>query len=141
MAKSKTFGTLLQWNNASVYTTVAQVFRIGEFNLVTKEFIDCTAHDSSSGYREFLATLMDTAEFDAEIQFDPADAGHQHLLTSAQSLTSETWRVVYPDASTTTWQFTGIISSMNVGEATVDGLMMATISFKRVSGALTQDPA
>jgi len=141
MAKAKTFGALLQWDNASVWTDIAQLARLGEVNLVTKEFVDCTAHDSAGGFREYLATLMDTDEFDAELQFDPADAGHTHLLTASVSLTPEDWRVVYPDAGTTTWEFTGNISKMTVNEATVDGILMATVTFKRTTAAPTQDPA
>lgn len=141
MAKVSAFGAKLQWDNASVWTDIGQLASIGEFNLVTKEFVDCTAHDSPSNMREFIATLKDTAEFDAEIQLDPADAGHANLLTAAQLTTSADWRVVYPDAGSTTWEFTGQISSMSVGAAPVDGLLMATVTFKRTSAALTQDPS
>jgi hypothetical protein len=80
MAKAATTGVKLQWDNAGTPTDVAQLSRIGEFDLGTKEFVDCTAHDSPGTFREFIATILDTAEFDAEVQFDPADAGHDHLI-------------------------------------------------------------
>lgn len=141
MAKAATYGTKLQWQNGATWTDIAQLSRLGEFNLVTKEFVDCTAHDSPGNIREYLAVLKDTDEFDAEVQLDTADTGHTHLLTVAQTLTDEDWRVVFPDASDTVWEFTGQISKMSVGEASVDGVMMGTISFKRTTGAVAQDPA
>lgn len=139
MAKSTTFGAVLKKGA----TTVAQLRRLGDFNLATTELIDCTTHDTTGNMREYLPSEVgDTDEFDAELAYDPADSGHQALITAATPpVTAEAWDVELNAATAKVWRFTGIITKLTMGEQTDNGLQLITASFKRTSGALSEDPA
>ena len=133
-------GAELQKLITVTWTPVAQLTRIGEFNLVTKDFEECTSLDNTTDFKEFLATLMDTDEVEIEGDYDPIDATHVVFLTAANSLASEAWRLAFPYATEKVWEFTGTISKMTLGESTPGGRVTFSASLKRTSGALTIDP-
>jgi len=136
MAKECAFGGKLQWNNATVWTDVANVRTIGDISIF-KEFADTTTHDSPSRFREYKSTLQDTDPVEIALLFDPANAGHQHFVTNAQTLGTESFRIVLADTGSDTWAFTGEVERFSVSAQEVDGLLEGSITIRRTTGAVT----
>lgn len=81
MASQGGFGVVLKINTGSL-TTIVKVLEVA-FPEQTRELADITAHDSTSGYREFLATgVRELTEFQATILWDDTAATHAALLTN-----------------------------------------------------------
>ena len=134
MAKTSSFG--VQFKQGS--NVIANLISLGEFNLGTKEFIDCTTHDGATRFREYLGTLVDSSSISAEIAWDPAEATHAALAAAASTFTNETWSAIFPTDPDVTWSFTGQLESFTIGESAIDGKYTASISIKRTSGGFTE---
>lgn len=57
------FGTLLQVDRGSGYATIARLTEIGEFR-PERDDVEVTTHQSTGGWREFRAGLVDPGELD-----------------------------------------------------------------------------
>jgi hypothetical protein len=97
--------------------------------------IDVTAHDGS-GWRDFVATLLDAGEVTFEINYVPTGATHDNtaggLLYAMDQQTLEDFDLIFPDAGTTTWSFDGYVTAFEPG-APVDGALTASVTI-RISG-------
>lgn len=134
MAQQAAFGTLLEIDNAG-YSTVAYVRDISGPNL-SMDTIETTNHSSSSGWRTYVAGLIDGGEISANIAWDPGAATHGNstgLLSELTGRTIEGFRVTWPDTSTFT--FDGLVTGFEPG-APHDGLLTADVRIK-VTGAVT----
>lgn len=144
MAKAASFGAVLavDYSGGTTYVDVAQVRKIKP-PMVENDEIDVTTHDSSGGFREFVAApLKDGGEVELELVWDPALASHKNasggLLYAANQVppTVAAWELTLPDAASTTWTFDGFVKSFEPGELNIDNEMTATVII-RVSGAPT----
>lgn len=135
MADTNTKGTLLKVYETSAYNTVGQVENI-DFNR-SRDTIETTSHDSSTLDREYIAGLQN-ATVSAEVSWDPADTQQTTLETNFSAGTLTQFQIVFPDSGTTTYQFSGILTSFST-PAPVDGKMMASIEIQ-VSGAIEKNP-
>jgi len=93
-------------------TVIGKLTSIGGFKFKS-EVIDITSHQSSSGWREFIAGLKDGGEIPLEGHFIQDDAGQLalfgHLGGAVQSFV-----VVFPDLSQ--WAFDGIVTGVECGK-------------------------
>jgi len=95
---------------------------------------DVTAHDGS-GWREFVATILDAGEITFDINYVPTDGTHDAtsgLLSVMEAQTLESFELIFPDAGTTTWSFSGYVTGFEPG-APVDGALTASVTI-RISG-------
>lgn len=139
--KDAALGTQLQLGDAApteVFTTVAQLDNIGgPENIV--ETVDSTTHDSTDGYREHLETVRAYGEIPIEGVWDPAHATHDGtagLRSKAEGAGPHNWKIIWPDAATTTAAFAASLVNLKFGDAPVDGLLKFTGSLK-ISGKIT----
>lgn len=136
------FGTLLQIGDGATptegWTTVAEVRDITgpSLELGTE---DVTSHSSSSGWREFVTTLLGGGEVTFEINFTPTGATHRNqaggLLYQFEQKIRRNWRIQFPDGSSTRWVFTGYVTSFEVNAPT-EGALTASVTIT-LTGAPT----
>lgn len=81
MARQGGYGVTVKINTGSL-TAIANVID-AEFPRQKKTLAEATAHDSPSGYREFLATgLRELEPFTMVLAWDDTEATHAQILTS-----------------------------------------------------------
>ena len=131
MAKYSAFGAQLLRLISSTYTAVAGIAKVGDFS-VMRETVDCTTHDGD-GFREYLATLGDTEEFDLTLLFDPADSSHEYFRDQVRNRlnsSGETFRTRLSSAATEQWEFTAIVTKFTLTEREIDGRLEAVVTFR-----------
>lgn len=137
MTNINAFGTKLKRGSATG-TAIAQVTNISGPGL-SADAIDVTSHDSTSGYREFLQGLKDGGEISLDLNFDPVLATHDKVsggvLDDFNTGTAVSWYLVFTDAATSTWNFSGITTGFEL-EAPMDDKLAATVTIK-VTGVPT----
>ncbi len=137
--KYSSHGILLQMGDGGspeTFTTVAQVQDITPPNL-TVETEDTTTHDSG-GWAEYSATLLDGGEVTFDILYDPADATHDNstgLVAALTAKAAKNFKVVFPDADTTTWSFAALVTNFQPS-GSVKGMLSASVTLK-ITGAVT----
>lgn len=145
MAEYAGFGALLQigdsTNQATAnYTTIAQVQDISGPGL-SLNTDDVTAHDSTGGWMEFVATVKDGGEVSFDIVYDPAGGTHENasggLLYELDQKTAKAYKIVFPDTANTAWTFNAFVTAYEPS-APVDGKLAASITLK-ITGQPTLD--
>ena len=128
-------GTLIQIGDGGspeTFTTIAKVNQITGPS-PTEEFIDVTSLDSTSGYREFLPSFKDGGEVSLEVSLVPTT--HNDLQSKFEAQTIHNFKIVWPDAGSSTVSFAAYVQSI-APTAQVGDKVGATITL-RVSGAVT----
>jgi predicted secreted protein len=133
------FGTLLKMGNgvtttAETFTTIAEVKDISGPSL-SLNTVDVTAHDGS-GWRDFVATLLDGGEVTFEVNYVPTNATHNNTAGLIKMMTGRTLRnyqLVFPGP--TTWTFPAYVTGFEPA-APVDGALTASVTMK-ISGQPT----
>lgn len=98
-AAGSAFGSTLSWNS----TALAEVANITGPTL-SIDPIDVTTHDSTSGFREYIAGLRDGGEVTVEGNFISSDASGQiALVTDAKAGTVREMIITGPTAAAFTW--------------------------------------
>ena len=124
-AAKSAFGTSLTWNSQ----TVAQITNIGGVE-ITVDMLDATNHQSTSGFKEFIAGLADAGEVSIEGDFKYDDTNGQiAMCTDAAAKTSRTAVIIFP-SSIATWTFTAFITKIKVGDNPIDGKIPFSASLK-----------
>jgi len=128
------FGTLLKRNG----TTIAEVTDITPPEL-GRDDIEVTHHQSPAAWREFIKGLKDAGEVSFTINYIPTNSTHNAgtglLADLANNATIDTWTLVFPDTSATTWSFPGFVSKFS-SKAPIDDKLSADVTLK-VSGQPT----
>jgi hypothetical protein len=124
---TKGFGALLK----RAGSTIAEVqnFTGPSLALGTAE---STHMGSTSGFREFIATVKDAGEITADISFLPVHATQSYaagLIKDLYDGTSQTFTIVWTDSGATTWSFTAWVTRF-VPTAPVDGRLTASVTLK-----------
>ncbi len=138
MSKYAAFGTTLYKGTSGAGTAIAQIKTISgpELSLDT---VDVTSHDSTDGWEEVVGTILRSGEVTFEIEYDPAGATHKYaaggLLYDYVQKTANTYTLVFPDAGSTEWSFSALITGFNPGMP-VDGDLTASVKMK-VTGVVT----
>jgi len=98
------FGTTFKWNG----TALAELTSIGGPKLKV-DTIDLTSHDSTSGFREFVAGLKDGGEIKIEGNFIAGDtSGQIAFITDLKAGTKREVIITGPAAGAFTWTFDAI---------------------------------
>lgn len=104
------FGTQLVWNSQDV----AEVQNLTGPN-ESRDMLDVTNHDSSDGFREFIAGLADGGEISIEGNFKASDSNGQIAMhTDFQAGTSRAWQLTFP-ASLGNMAGNGFMSAFELG--------------------------
>jgi len=123
------YGIRLQRSpNGSGYVTVAEVTNVTP-PAAEMEFQDASAHDGA-GWREYIPTLLDLDEFTITINFVPTGATHTNLMTDLIAGTLLHWKVIYPNAGSTDWDFRAYVKRFAVQGTEVDGKLTAQVTFR-----------
>ncbi len=120
--------TLLQIGDGAspeTFETVANVSSINGFSM-SGMVVDVTSHSTGEPWRQKIVTLLDAGEIAFDLFFIPAAANHRLLLQTFFDRTAVSWRLVFPDPDTTTWEASGSISKFD-NKAPVDGVDTAAI--------------
>ena len=126
MPKNAAFGTTLTWDGE----VVAGLSSINGVEIKV-DTVEVTAHDSTDGFKEFLPTLLDAGEVTAEGFFNYSDtAGQQAMVTDMLAKSTKTAVITFPSATGTTWTFTGFITTLKIGDASVDGAIPFSVAIK-----------
>jgi predicted secreted protein len=127
-------GTLFQHSPDGItYTTVAEVTKI-QSSGSKADLADVTNMDSSSSFREFLATLVDSGEISLDTNFIPGNATQQILETDFNNQTLGYYKIVLPN-SLGNATFRAYVSSKDF-DLPVDKQGTKAIKLK-VTGAIT----
>lgn len=108
-AATAAFGTILTRNAHPI----AELNNIGDIEL-SQEFIDVTTHDSTGGYREFIAAkIREAGEVVVEGNFLATDTNGQiGLKSDLEAGTVQNFVITFPDG--TTWTFTAVVSKFSI---------------------------
>lgn len=138
MARSS-FGTLLKIGDgggSEVFTTIGEVRDISgpAMALGTEEV---TSHDSASGFREYIPTLLEGGEVSFTINFTAASTQgfSGGLYTSMTNKTLRNFQLVIPTASAKTCSFAAYVTAFPLN-LPVEGAITADITLQ-ISGAVT----
>jgi hypothetical protein len=126
-------GCELQLDVSTVYTTIASVNNISG---PTAEYgtTDATTLDSTA--REKLKTIFDGGQVTFECVGDPAAANFQLLTDVLKTTTIDNWKLVFSDAASTEWPFTGYCTKVEPSGINVDGHVVFNSTIE-VSGDIT----
>lgn len=113
-------------DETGTFTDVANVTNISGPS-IEREEIDVTTHDSAGGWMEFIGGLKNGGEVSVDVNYRPAD--HDHLVADFEDAEPRTYRIVFPDAEATVWEFNAIMTGFEA-EFPYDGKMEASLTFK-----------
>lgn len=132
------YGTLLKIGDGATpetFTTVVEVIEVTPPQIELKTE-DATSHDSS-GWEEFIGTLLSGGEIKAKVNWRATDPTHDEttgLLYTILNRVKKNWKVVLP-STTKTFAFAALLTKFEP-ETPVDGKQTASITLK-ISGAVT----
>lgn len=132
-------GTHIQYETSpgsGVYTTVSHAKGDLEGPQVKREVLDVTDHDSPSGYKEKLGTLIDPGTVKFTVNYLPTDVTHQHMIALAQSGAIINWRYLMVDVGASFFDFAGFVSVFGPPKGPVSGVYEAPFEIT-VTGAVT----
>lgn len=98
-----------------------------------RTLIDVTAHDATTTKAFIDSGLRDTVEFDGEILYDPADAGHEALRAAQAAGTVYYVTLIFPDAGAAQWVAVGYVTKFDVPSLGTTDAIKANFTFKAKS--------
>ena len=109
------YGSKLQIGDGAVSEAFADVAEILELTppSMSRDDIDVTSHNSSDGYREFIAGMRDGGEVSFKANWLPTNATHDNttgLLESFNDNASHNWKIILP-SSLITISFVGFLTA------------------------------
>lgn len=125
------FGTLVKIGDGGtteVFTTIAELKNI-KLPGIKNALVDVTSHSSPGGIKEKLAVIGEVTEMTFDVNLIPTAATHSFtsgLLKDALSRAKRNFKVVLPDATSTTWTGAAYVEEFTP-EAPVDGVLKASI--------------
>jgi predicted secreted protein len=106
--------------SAEAFTALAEVNSIT--NTKTRETIDATTLDSTGGYMEFIASFRDGGEYTMNLNW--SREAYEILNGDYEDDNSVNYQMVMPDTGSTTYDFTGFVTSLGKGASTKDKITM-----------------
>jgi predicted secreted protein len=107
-------GTKFQRSNMAatpVFTSIAEINSIDGPNK-SRSTIDVTSLDSDGGYKEFITSFRDAGEIQLDMNFTPD--GFNALNDDFESEELVDYRIVLPNTAETTFDFSGIVTSLGM---------------------------
>ena len=124
MTGDAAFGTQFK-KGATVLARVTNISGGG----VSLDVEDVTAHDSTDGFEEVVATILRSPEIRLEINYDPSNATHKQLLTDMIAKTPvTTYTIVFP--GTEIWAYAGAYVTGFEPSEPVAGKISAVVTIK-----------
>ncbi len=127
-------GTLLKVDDgAGNYTTIAEVLSISGPS-IQAAVLDVTSQDSTGGYREFIAGLIDAGSLTFDINHQPATATHGNstgLLYLLNNRIKRNFKITFTDAGPTSWIFPCRVVKLS-DSIPVDGALKASVELRIV---------
>ena len=134
------YGVALQLGDGEVteaFTTIAEVTDLPS-PAPTLGTTDVTPHDGT-GWREFIPTLLEMAEFTITVNYVPTETTHLNtdggLLYELTQKRLSNYKIVFPDTGNTEWEFAAYVTAFTPN-GPVDGGLEAQVTF-RPSGSPT----
>lgn len=113
-------GTLFRrWDD----TTSGNWENIAEINSITgpsmtRETIDVTSLDSTGGYREFIGSFRDGGTISLNMNF--SNSTYEIMKDDFESADLQSYEIVLPDTSITTFEFDGFVTECPINITTDD---------------------
>lgn len=132
-------GTLFQMGDGGdpeTFTTVSEVIDITG-PAPERATLDVT-NQSSGQIKEYIGALIDAGKVSFDVNYIPTDATQDAstgLLSLVLSGVRTNFKVIFPDAATTTWSFGGLVLGFAPSMG-VDAILRTKIDIQ-VTGALT----
>jgi predicted secreted protein len=124
---------------AEAFTTIAQVRNISGPGL-SLDVEDVTTHDSTGAWEEVVATVLRSGEITLDLVWDPATPTHSNgvgLLAVMPRRATRNFKVIFPDAASTTWSFAAEVVNFEP-DAPHDGALTSSVTLK-LTGEVTLD--
>ena len=121
-------GTVLQMNT----NAIAEINSITGPNM-SRDQIDVTSLDSTSGYREFIAGFRDGGELTLNMNF--TRDSYDDFLIAFQDDSAQAFSVALPDAGATTFTFNGWVTGLGMA-VPLDDKVTSDVTIK-ISGPVT----
>lgn len=103
-------GTIIQkWDGASQWDKIAEVTNISGPSM-SREMIDVTSLDSTSGYREFIAGFRDAGTVVLSMNF--TRAGLDIFKGDFEDNDVQNYEIVLPDDDKTSLEFEGLVQEL-----------------------------
>lgn len=129
------FGTTFQVGDGAspeVFTAVAEVQKIGEYTIEADE-IDLTHHESPGGFEEVVMGIIKTGVVPLAFNYIPTNATHRDasggLMNLVRTKALTNFRLVFPDLSSTTFNFSGYVKKVSI-DAAHDGKLAGSADIK-----------
>ena len=137
MANTPGLDSILQVTISATPTTLGQLVSFSGPTGSNRAKIDTsgltTAQETS------IAGLPRWGTVSFVVNLDHSDATHAFLYASFLTTTIESWKITYADAGAATVAFSGYLTALDAGDATVDGIVTLSGTVQ-VTGALTITP-
>ena len=133
-AATHAFGTVLKRGDGGspeAFTTLSEGKTVNGPNM-KKGSVDVTHNESPNNAMEFLPNLLDGGEISWDGNFIPSSTTHTNLLADIATMVNRNYRVVYPNATTSRFDFAGHPTAVNPTASHVDAMRLSA-TFK-VSG-------
>lgn len=130
MAGKAAYGVTLERSDMAATPTFTPIGNITEPSgpEMERETIDTTAHDSPSGYREFIGSLVDPGELTITVNYDSSK--HDTLVEDFEDVDARDYRLTWPQGST--WAISAFLTGFSP-EGAVDDKLSAELTFKVTS--------
>jgi len=129
MAISVCKGTAIQLSISASYTTIGQVLSIDGPEMENETFENRTLDASGSGIGHQATGWTEGGSVSFEIFLDPVLANHQAITDLLTTPADSSWKLIFADAGSTEWPFTGAGVSLSPAVDMADGLK-ASVSVK-----------
>jgi predicted secreted protein len=99
-----------------VFVNIAELRKVGGPKL-SLETIDVTVHNTATPWRRFIGGLLNAGEVTMELNFIPTETTHSYsagLIRDMVNRTQRHFKIIFPDAGTTTWAFTGLVTNFEM---------------------------
>ena len=114
------------------FTSLAEVLDVNGPGM-TADTVEVTPHDPSGNkWKKFLKALRDGGEVTFDINFEPTESTHDEttgLLAELDSDDLRNFKLIFPDGSSTTWDFSGYVTNFNPN-GPVQEALTASITIK-----------
>lgn len=135
------FGMVVSFGTATGTTTSATLTNVTNISGLDgeTEVIDVTSHDSSSAYREKVASFIDAGQVQLEANFNPNEATHRAttggILYLRDQRTIVPWKLTFPGSPTHSVTFQGFVKSAPIDLPFDDKMTMSPVI--EVTGSAT----
>jgi predicted secreted protein len=121
----------LRWSGAA-WVALAEVNSISGPTM-TRDFIDVTSLDSTSGYREFITGFRDAGTVSLSMNF--TNDTYDLMKLDFENDAHVHYQIVLPDSDSTSFEFAGLVTELPL-EIPTDDKVTANVTIK-LSGAVT----